>query len=161
MFNLIKENNSKFMTTNMCTCELLVASMMNILIMLKSTKILLNIKTVRLEVYPAEGPMLKTPVAPPLVNITRCLMSWTTVDAGRCSQCSPSNVHREIDDPRKKKTMSAVTRKKRAVTEMLPKNLIACTPKQVSLCGRWFWRLALPTLCAREGLRRGNSGATQ
>ena len=34
----------------MCTCELLVATMMNILIMFKSTKTLLNIESVRLEV---------------------------------------------------------------------------------------------------------------
>ena len=55
------------MTTYMCTCELLVATIMNILIMFKSTKILLNIETVRLEVYPVEGPMFKAPVA----SITR------------------------------------------------------------------------------------------
>ena len=51
----------------MCTCELLVATMMNILIMFKSTrstKTLLDIETVRLEVYPAEEPMLKAPAAP-------------------------------------------------------------------------------------------------
>jgi hypothetical protein len=58
MFNLIQINSSKFVTTNMCTCELLVATMMNILIMFKSTKTLLNIETVRLEKIksiPSEG----------------------------------------------------------------------------------------------------------
>jgi hypothetical protein len=76
MFNLIQKNSSKFVTTNMYMCELPVTSMINILIMFKSTKILLNIETVRLEVYPAEGPMLKAPVAPrALVDIVRCLMS--------------------------------------------------------------------------------------
>jgi hypothetical protein len=56
------------MTTYMCTCELqliaIVATMMNILIMLKSTKNILNIETVRSEMYSAEGPMLKVLVAP-------------------------------------------------------------------------------------------------
>jgi hypothetical protein len=100
-------------TTNMCTCELQVASMMNILIMFKSTKTLLNMETVRLEVYPVEGPMLKAPAAPrALVDIVRCLMSQTIVDAGRRSQCSPLNIHREVDDPSKKKKTSAVTKKK-------------------------------------------------
>jgi len=60
----------------MCTCELLVPSMMNILIMFKSTKTLLNIETVRLEVYPAEGHMLKAPAATrALVDIVRCSTS--------------------------------------------------------------------------------------
>jgi hypothetical protein len=146
----------------MCMCELLVATMMNILIMFKSTKILLNIETVRLEVYLVEGPMLKAPAAPcALIHIVRCSMSRTTVDAGRCSQYSPSNVHWEVDDPRKKKTMLAITRTKGAVVETLPKNLIAHTPEQVSLCGRCFRRPALPTLRAHWGLGRGNSGATQ
>jgi hypothetical protein len=55
-------------------------------------------------------------------------MSRTTVDTGRYSQCSPSNVLWEVDDLRKKKTL-AVTRKKRAVAKTLPKNLIALTPE--------------------------------
>ena len=106
--------------------------------------------------------MLKAPVAPfALVAIVRCLRSRTTVDAGRCLQCRPSNVHREVDDPRMKKKTSAVTRRKRAVAETLPKNLIARTPEQVSLCGRWFRRPTLLTLGVRRGLGRGNSGATQ
>ena len=75
MFNLIQKNSSKFVTTNMCTCGLLVATMMNILIMFKRTKTLLNLKTVRLDVYPAEGPMLKALVAP-----------FTRVDIVCCSK---------------------------------------------------------------------------
>ena len=43
--------------------------------------------------------MLKAPVAPfTLVAIVRCLKSRITVDAGRCSQCRPSNVHQEKDN---------------------------------------------------------------
>jgi hypothetical protein len=55
------------------------------------------------------------------------------VDARRCSQCSPSNVLGEVDDPRRKKKKAlAVTRKKQVAAKMLPKNLIAHTPEQVS-----------------------------
>ena len=68
------------MTTNMCTCELLVATMMNMLIMFKRTKTLLNLKIIRLEVYPAEGPVLKALVAPFSLGIVSCLKSRTTVD---------------------------------------------------------------------------------
>jgi hypothetical protein len=89
----------------------------------------LNLTNSRIELYLAEGPMLKAPAAPrTLVNIVRCSMSRTTVDTGRYSQCSPSNVLWEVDDLRKKKTL-AVTRKKRAVAKTLPKNLIALTPE--------------------------------
>jgi hypothetical protein len=128
----------------MCTCELSVTSMINIRIMFKSTKIL---ETVRLEVYPVEGPMLKAPVAP-----------HALIDIVRCSMSRPQSMQ---DDPRKKNKMSAVTRKKRAVAETLPKNLIARTPEQVSLCRRWFRRPALLTLRACRGLGWGNSGVTQ
>ena len=108
----------------MCTCVILlllrlVANMFinNILIIVKMR---LNLTNLRIEMYPAEGPMFKAPVAPVPLMVS-CSKSQTTVGAGRCTQCSPSNVHREVDDPRKKK-MSAVTRKKRAVAETLPKN---------------------------------------
>ena len=127
----------------MCKCELLMATMMNILIMFKSTKTLLNIETVRLEVYPAKGPMLKAPAAPrALVDIVRCSMSRTTVDAGRCSHCSPSNIHRNVDDPRKKKKTSANTRKKQAVVETLPKNFRPHTRAGVAM------RMAVPEACS-------------
>ena len=155
MFNLIQKNSSKVVTTNMCMCELLAATMVNILIKFKSTKTLLNIETGRLEFQPMEGPMLKALVAPfTRVDIVCCSKQRTTVVAGRCLQCSPLNVHREVDDPRKKKKTSAVTRKKQAVTETLPENLVARTPEQVSLYGRRFRRPALPTLRVRGGLGR-------
>jgi hypothetical protein len=51
-----------------------------------------------------------------------------TIDAGRCAQCSSSNVLGEVDDPRKKKKTLEVTRKKRAVVKTLSKNLIVHTP---------------------------------
>ena len=48
-------------------------------------------------VYPAEGPMPRASEAPFAQDIVRCSKSWTTVDAGRCSQCSPTNSHQEED----------------------------------------------------------------
>lgn len=51
----------------MCTCELqfftIVATLTNIIIT-NITDILLNIKTVRLEIYSAKGPLPKAVVAP-------------------------------------------------------------------------------------------------
>jgi hypothetical protein len=99
----------------------------NILII---AKMRLNLSNLRIEMLPVEGPMLKAPVAPvPL--IVSCSKSRTIVGAGRCTQCSPSNVHWEVDNPRKKKKkMSAVTRKKRAVAKMLPKKTSVVTRKK-------------------------------
>jgi hypothetical protein len=70
------------MTVNLCMCELLRATMVDILIMFNSTKTLLNIEIVRLVIYLAERPMLKVRVAPcALVDIVvSCSMSWTIVD---------------------------------------------------------------------------------
>jgi hypothetical protein len=50
-----------------------------------------------LRVYPAEGPMPRASEAPFAPDIVRCSKSWTTVDVGRCSPCSPMNGHREED----------------------------------------------------------------
>ena len=45
-----------------------------------------------IRLYPAKGPMPRASEAPfALVNIVRCSKFWTTVDAGRCSQYSPTN----------------------------------------------------------------------
>ena len=47
---------------------------------------------IEIRLYPAEGPMPRASEAPfALVDIVRCSKSWTTVDVGRCSQCSPTN----------------------------------------------------------------------
>jgi hypothetical protein len=91
----------------MCTCMILLLLrlaaniLMNIVLIMAKKR--LNLTNLRTEMYPAEGPMPKAPVAPdPL------MVSWsksrTTVGAGRCMSCRPLNVHREVDeaDPRKK-----------------------------------------------------------
>ena len=46
-------------------------------------------------VYPAKDPMQRASEAPFAPDIVRCSKSWTTVDAGRYSQCSPMNGHQE------------------------------------------------------------------
>ena len=101
--------------TNMCTCVILLLLILaanmfmnNILII---AEIRLNLTNSRMEIYPAEGLMLKAPMAPfPLM--VSCSKSRTTVDAGRCTQCCPSNVHREVDeaDPRKKSSTRKETK---------------------------------------------------
>ena len=108
MLKLIQKINSKIVMTNMCTWVILLllrlaANMFvnNILII---AKMRLNLTNSRIEIYPAEGLMLKALVAPfPLM--VSCSKSRTTVVAKRCTQCRPSNVHREVGetvDPRKK-----------------------------------------------------------
>jgi len=87
----------------MCTCvKILLADVANMNannILIIAKKLILNLTTSRIGLYPAKGPMLKAPVALfALVAIVRCLKSRTTVDVGRCSRCRPSNVHQEEDD---------------------------------------------------------------
>ena len=80
----------------------LVANMlMNIILIMAEKR--LNLTNLRIEMYPAKGPMLKAPVAPDPLMVS-CSKSRTTVGARRCTQCRPSNVHRKVDeaDPRKK-----------------------------------------------------------
>ena len=50
-----------------------------------------------IRVYPAEGHMPRALEALFAPDIVRYSKSWTTVDAGRCSQCSPMNSHQEED----------------------------------------------------------------
>jgi hypothetical protein len=63
----------------------------------------LNLTNSRIEIYATEGLILKAPVVP-FPFMMSCSKSWTTVDAGRCTQCRPSNVHQKVDkaDMRKK-----------------------------------------------------------
>ena len=61
-----------------------------------------------IRLYPTEGPMPRVSEAPfVLVDIVHCSKSWTTVDAGRCSQCSPTN-----GLPGRRRVPRAITRKK-------------------------------------------------
>ena len=92
-----------------------------------------------IRMYPAEDPMPRASEAPfALVDIVRCSKSRTTVDAGRCSQCSPTNgspERRRLDIPQ------AITGKKTYVTSSrrsLPKNLIVAHPVQGSQADEGF-----------------------
>jgi hypothetical protein len=136
--------------------------MNNILII---AEIRMNLTNSRMEIYPLKGLMLKAPVAPfPL--IVSCSKSRTIVDAGRCTQCRPSNVHREVDkaDPRKKKHRQGdedVPRKKRMASsrEDTPqKTDRPHTPEQVSQCKHWFRRPALPKTPCTQRIGRGVLG---
>jgi hypothetical protein len=107
---------------------------MNILIMFNSTKILLNIETIRLKIYLVEGSMLKAPVALcTLVNIVRCSMSRTIVDVRRCTQCSPSNVDKEEDG-----IIDRIGNEQSHQT--LPKTWPLGTLEQVTQTRMWFQR---------------------
>jgi len=87
-----KYNISGFVMAYMCMCISLTNNttcrddiQMNT-VKTKSTVI------TEIRLYPAEGPMPRASEAPfALVDIVRCSKSRTTIGAGRCSQCSPTN----------------------------------------------------------------------
>ena len=70
----------------MCTCVILLLALvadinMNDIQIIEEK--ILNLTNSRIELYPAEGPMLKAPVASrALVDIVRCSMSRTIIDVG-------------------------------------------------------------------------------
>ena len=80
-----------------------------------------------LRVYLAEGPMPRASDAPFAPDIVHCSKSWTTIDVGRCSQCSPTNGHQEEDTLlfRERSPGRRRLRRGRAVAESLPKIIIA------------------------------------
>ena len=73
------------MTAYMCMC----ISLMNTTTCsddIQMNTVATSIVITEIRVYPAEGPMPRASEAPfALVDIVRCLKSWTTVDVGRCS----------------------------------------------------------------------------
>jgi hypothetical protein len=163
MLKLIQKINSKIVMTNVCTCVILLLLRLAANMFMNNTLIIaeirLNLTNSRMEMYLAEGLMLKAHVAPfPLM--VSCSKSRTTVDAGRCTQCHPSNVHQEVNkaDSRKKKHHQEgdedVPRKKKTASsrENASQKLDRPhTPEQVSRCKRRFQRPALPkTPCAQR-----------
>jgi len=100
ILKLIEKNINKFVMINMCSCVILLLlglaanMLMNIILIMVEKR--LNLTNLRIKMYHTEGPMLKAPVAlnPLMVS---CSKSRTTVVAGRCTQCRPSNIHREVD----------------------------------------------------------------
>ena len=89
ILNLIQKIHSKLVTTCMCSCVILLLALvagMNMNDIQIIAEKILNLTNSRIELYPAEGPMLKAPAASrALVDIVRCLMSRSTIDVGRCS----------------------------------------------------------------------------
>jgi hypothetical protein len=121
--------------TNMCTCVILLLLKLAVNMFMNNiltiAKMRLNLTKLRIEMYPAEGPMIKAPVAPVLLMVS-CSKSRTIIGEGRYTQCSPSNVHRKVDNRGRRRRRRQSQGKKRVVTKTLPKNLIARTPVQVS-----------------------------
>ena len=93
MVNLIQKYNiSRFVTTYMYMCiSLTNATACRYDIQMDTIKTQSKVIT-EMRLYPAEGPISRASEAPfAIVDIVRCSKSRTTVDAGRCSQCSPTN----------------------------------------------------------------------
>ena len=80
--------NRKIVMTNMCMSVILLllilATNMFMNNILNIAEMRLNLTNSKIEIYLAEGPMLKAPVAPfPLM--VSCSKSRTTVNVGRCT----------------------------------------------------------------------------
>ena len=128
-----------------------------------------NTVIIEIKVYPAEGPMSRASEAPfALVDIMRCSKSWTTVDAGRCLQCSPTNGHQEEDallfrkqSPGRRRVLRAITtRKKTYVDEqsrITPQKPNRRSPYAGFLGGRGFQRHLLSRSSVRAEVRDGES----
>ena len=87
------------MTTYICMCIFFMNATACIDDILIDIVRIQNTVITEIRLYPAEGPMLRASEAPfALVNIVRCSKSRTTIDASRCSQCSPTYVHQEEDE---------------------------------------------------------------
>ena len=86
-----KYNISRFVIAYMCMCIFLMNATACIDDILIDTVRIQNTVITEIRLYPAEGPMLRASETPFALDIVRCSKSRTTVDAGRCSQCSPTN----------------------------------------------------------------------
>ena len=92
-----------------------------------------------------------------LVDIVRCLKSRTTVDAGRCSQCSPTNGspgRRHLDVPQ------AITKKKMCVDKqswIAPQKPHHHAPYARFSGGRGFRRHLLSRYSVRAEVRDGET----
>ena len=100
-----KYNISRFVTAYMCMCIFLMNATACIDDILIDIVRIQNTVITEIRLYPVEGPMPRASEALfALVDIVRYSKSRTTVDAGRCSQCSPMNgslERRLLDVPRR------------------------------------------------------------
>ena len=126
------------MTAYMCMCIFLMNAIACIDDVLIDTVRIQNTVIREIRLYPAEGPMPRASEAPfALVDIVRCSKSRTTVDAGRCSQCSPTNGspgRRRLDilGRRRIQERSPAGRRWTSSRGSLLKNLIVAHPVQDS-----------------------------
>ena len=120
---------------------------------------------IEIRLYPAESPMPRASEAPfALVDIARCSKSRTTVDAGRCSQCSPTNGspgRRRLDilGRRRIQERSPAGRRWTSSRGSLPKNLIAAHPVQDSQATEGSGGTCSPALHACRGTGQGSQKA--
>ena len=98
----------------MCTCELLVATMMNILILFKSIKNLTEYRNSKIRSIPSGGTHVQGTGGFNHTSRHRVLLE--VANHSRCrTMFAVQSLERplgEVDDPRKKKKTSAVTMKK-------------------------------------------------
>ena len=124
------------MTAYMCMCIFLINATACIDDILIDTVRIQNTVIIEIRLYPAEGPMPRASEAPFALDIVRCSKSRTTVDAGRCSQCSPTNGSprkRHLDVPEGGRIQErSPGRRWTSSHGSLPKNLIAAHPVQDS-----------------------------
>ena len=118
----------------------------------------------KLRVYPAEGPMPRASEAPFALDIVRCSKSWTTVDAGRCSQCSPTNGHQEEDSFASNhqeedgfRERSPERRRRMSSHGIAPQKPNRRTPRARFVGGRGFRRHPLSRCSVRAEVRDGES----
>ena len=138
-----------FINTTACRDDILVNTVKT-----QSTEI------TEIRLYPVEGPMPRASEAPFALDIVRCSKSRITVDAGRCSQCSPTNGspgRRRLNVPQ------VITGKKMYVDEqsrIAPQKPNRPHPVQDSQADEGSGGTCSPaTLCAqRYGMGKGSRG---
>ena len=93
----------------------------------------------------------EAPFAP---DIVRCLKSWTTVNAGRCSQCSPTNGHQEEDGFHER---SPGRRRRTSSRGIAPQKPNRRTPRARFVGGRGLQRHLLSRYSVRAEVRDGEA----
>ena len=145
------------MTAYLCICISLMNATACIYDIQMDTVKVQSTVIIEIRLYPAEGPMPRASEAPfTLVDIVRYSKSWTTVDAGRCSQCSPAN-----GSPRRRRVPRAITRKKTSSARrrcrtssrgIAPQKPNRRTPRARFVGGRGFWTHLLSRFSVRAVL---------
>ena len=119
----------------------------------------------KIRLYPAEGPMPRASEASfALVDIVRFSKSRTTVDAGRCSQCSPTNRspgRRRLNVSRRRRDPRVISSRKKMdeQSQIAPQKSNRRSPRAGFSGGRGFRRHLLSRYSVRvevwDGKDRG------